>query len=345
MERTTSITRTDLEEARFELGRIVNINPDRGTVDFRSQMSHQERIDIPYTMPYYDQYEGTGIYFNPEVGTTCICATTSDGLSMIVGWIGVDEKGSYLCGRLQGNPGDIAITGRDGNFIHIRRGGIVQIGSKLICQTVYIPTRNILQHFCENFELSSLAGSIKFSVDRAEDQSDGKLKCKYGFTVNEFADDKEPVLNIDAGALDSSQLFTLIAKNGSGGDTTISLKFDKQGNISLKTENEIKINSSGNISISTDGTLDINSNDTKVTSKQTTKIKGLDVDIDGTSNLKLNSDGITTIQGSSIKIGQGLFPVLRLSPDMATFLAALSALVAASGVNPPINHVDPTVLV
>jgi len=345
MERTQSVTMDDLEEARFELGRIVNINPGRGTVDFRSQMSNQDRIDIPYLMPYYDQYEGTGIYFNPEVGTTCICGTTSDGNSLIVGFVGVDENGSYLCGRPQGNPGDITITGRDGNFMHIRRGGIVQIGSKSICQTVYIPIRNILQHFCENFELYSLAGTAKFSVDRKEDSNDGKSKCRYTFTVNEFAQDSEPVVSISSGSLEDSKFFSLVSKNASGGSTTLSLNFSKDGSIELTTKKTIKISASDNIDITTEADATLKANNTNIKSNLQTKIDGNSTQIASTANTLITSQGTTSIQGANVRIDQGLFPVMRLSPDMVVFLGALAALVAAGGVTPPVLHVNPKVLV
>ena len=72
VERTESTTKDFLGETRFELGRITNIYPERGTVDFRSEMSEQYRNDIPYVMPYFDQSQGTGICFNPEPGKTAI---------------------------------------------------------------------------------------------------------------------------------------------------------------------------------------------------------------------------------------------------------------------------------
>ena len=69
-----------------------------------------------------------------------------------------------------------------------------------------------------------------------------------------------------------------------------------------------------------------------MTADQSLDIKALNTKIKGTSSVDISSDGVLKLKGSTTRIGQGLYPLLRLSPDMATFLSALSALIAGSGV-------------
>jgi len=342
--RTTSKALETLGGVRIEIGRIVNIYPQRGTVDFRSEMSEQYRYDIPYALPYFDQVGGAGIYFNPEVGTTALCITTSEDRSLILAFIGVDEEGSYLCGRPQGNPGDILITGRDNNFLAVRRGGIVQIGSGPICQSVYIPTRNIIQNFCENFELYSLAGTMKFNVNRPEDNSDGHSKVLFSLDVNEFADDKGPIASLDIGSQSNNVIFSLITKDKGDGTTKITLTGDKSGNLSLSLEQNLKIVVKGDTKIETTGKTTITSkDDISMDSSANLKLHGSTTSMKADTTAEVVANGILTLKGSTTKISdRAMFPVLRMSPDMATLIGAC---VAITKVPPPTQGVNPTVLV
>ena len=77
------------------------------------------------------------------------------------------------------NPGDIGMTTRDGNFIMLRRGGIVQLGATAMAQTVYIPIRNYIKQFCENYELHTLGGDVEWRVDRVESDPSGQAPSTY----------------------------------------------------------------------------------------------------------------------------------------------------------------------
>jgi len=327
VERTESTTKDFLGETRFELGRITNIYPERGTVDFRSEMSEQYRNDIPYVMPYFDQSQGTGICFNPEPGTTAICATTSDGLSMIFAFIGIDEQGSYLCGRQRGNPGDIFITGKDGNFVQVRRGGILQIGSTPLCQTVYLPIRNIIQNYSENFEVYTLCGTLKFNVLRDEDSSEGHSRCQYTLDIKEYADDKDPIVNISTGSLDSNNIFSISTRDKGGGKITVSLKIDKEGNLNLSTESNYTLKARKDINIESGSNINSKSkNNTSIAADNKIEVEGLSLSLKGTQSTDLTSNGIVKIEGSKVQLGRtATFPVMRMSPDMDAFFKVVAA--------------------
>lgn len=326
IDRTTSSMSDMLMDPRFELGRIINVYPERGTVDWRSEMSEQYRNDIPYVMPYFDQSQGTGIYFNPEVGTTAICCTTSDGLPMIFGFIGVDEGGSYLSGRPRGNPGDITLTGKDGNFIQIRRGGILQIGSTALCQTVYLPIRNILQQYAENFEIYTLAGTLKFNTLRAEDSSDGHSRCQYTMGIKEYADDKDNIIDIQSGSLDNSFIFSITTKDKGGGKNKISLTIDKSGNLNLTVGNDLTAKINHDLNLKIDHDLIITTKNDITMDSQGDILLGGDTSTMKSSTLsKVSSDIKIVIDAPQIELTEGAqYPIMRYTLQMSEFFQAIA---------------------
>ena len=73
---------------------------------------------------------------------------------------------SYRAGRPILNPGDMFWQGRYENFVILRRGGVLQIGSTQVCQRMYIPIRNFIRDFCENYELTTAAGTLAWHIRR-----------------------------------------------------------------------------------------------------------------------------------------------------------------------------------
>lgn len=102
---------------------------------------------------------------------------------------GSDTDVSYRARRPKMNPGDIAITTRDENFLMMRRGGVVQIGSTAISQRIYIPILNYIKDFCENYSMESFGGELSWTVMRDEDDPEGDAPAQYLLMVNSNAQD------------------------------------------------------------------------------------------------------------------------------------------------------------
>jgi len=168
--------------------------------------------------PYHNPANGEGIHHLPEVGSICYIAWPNDNTPpFILGYIGaasatvsatdaparpsVAAEGSstdvsFRSRRPKLNPGDIAITTRDENFIMLRRGGVVQIGATPIAQRVYIPVLNYIKDFCENYEMHSFGGDIAWTVGRQEDDPSGQAPATYTFHLNEFSQDAKATVRI-----------------------------------------------------------------------------------------------------------------------------------------------------
>ena len=120
---------------------------------------------------------------------------------------------SFRAGRPVLNPGDMLWQGRDDNFVALRRGGVLQLGSTHICQRAYIPLLNTIRDFCENYELNSAAGSLQWGVQRVENNPSGDAPSELVLIAREYAQDKKASIKVSLGSLDD-------ATKPPGGDKT-----------------------------------------------------------------------------------------------------------------------------
>lgn len=151
-------------------GKVVDINLKLWTVDVVSQFDQRTYLNIQIASPYLHSNRGDGIYVMPEIGAKCHVCIPSDGpppfvLDFIMPAEGVDSGGDdqgageqepsntsgFPGGRVRPKPGDIYIKGRDGNFVILHRGGVLQIGSTELAQRIYIPLQNLVTDISQNY--------------------------------------------------------------------------------------------------------------------------------------------------------------------------------------------------
>lgn len=128
--------------------------------------------------------------------------TTSAGGSTAVSTNPSDA--SFRGGRPVLNPGDMYWQGRDENFVVLRRGGVLQLGSTQICQRAYIPLLNYIRDFCENYELNSAAGTLSWTVKRKESDPAGNAPSEFELIAREYAQDKKASIKVSIGSLDDA---------------------------------------------------------------------------------------------------------------------------------------------
>lgn len=63
------------------------------------------------------------------------------------------------------NPGDRVIKTVYGNKLIIRTGGTIEIQSTDLCRTFWIPNQNLISSTCQNFELETSGGNLKWKID------------------------------------------------------------------------------------------------------------------------------------------------------------------------------------
>ena len=161
---------------------------------------------------------------------------------------------SFRAGRPILNPGDMLWQGRDENFVVLRRGGVLQLGSTNICQRAYIPVLNYIRDFCENYELNTAAGSLSWTVKRQESDTSGNAPTEYELVAREFSQDKKASIKVLMGSLDDSE-------TPPGGDKTfIEVTIAPQqidpssGEVSGKDEFVMRLDKAGNMFVHQAGT-------------------------------------------------------------------------------------------
>lgn len=221
---------------RCETGIIASVNTQNMTVDWVSQHSGRQVPGVQIMAPYINYNNGEGFTVVPEVGSICVLCWPSDEESpFIMGFITAPEASavdtgntdttessapaapktstsggttdervsdaSYRANRPVLNPGDMLWQGRDENFVVLRRGGVLQIGSTNICQRAYIPVGNFIRDFCENWELNTAAGSMSWVVHPSETTPDANAPTEFTLVAREYAQDKMASIKVSVGSL------------------------------------------------------------------------------------------------------------------------------------------------
>jgi hypothetical protein len=315
------MTNSTLGNTRIEIGIIVSVNTEDCVCTVRTETSEVFHDNIPFATVGLHQESGTGFSYFPQTGETVLVLTTGDGKRFILAFIPtMDDGGSYDAGRENNNPGDYKLTGADGNFIEILRGGITRIGASNICQSMYIPARSLVHHLSENLIIDTFAGSLEFNVARAEDSSDGRQKCSFSLNVQEFSDDKKPTTSIEA----SSGLTITIRNDGS---TTATVSIAKTGEMTITTKTAYNLKSDTDISLKAKNALSLEC------AQLTTKSSGKTTMTSGSLEIKTGKASVTADVEVTGTVRVGKMPVLTMSPDMGAWMAKVGAFCAAP---PPI---------
>jgi hypothetical protein len=197
---------------------ITDVNRANWTCSLQTIHSQKSMRDVQWASPYHHYRQGEGFHFMPEPGAYCFVAMPVDGSpAFVMSFVappaqkeavgddpvratndpaGSSTDVSYQSNRLDLNPGDIALTTRDENFLILRRGGIVQLGATPLAQRVMIPVRNFVRDFAENYEMVTPAGEVSWIIDRPEFDPAGKAPCSWSFQLREFATDEHASVQV-----------------------------------------------------------------------------------------------------------------------------------------------------
>jgi hypothetical protein len=166
-----------------------------------------------------------------------------------------ESNTNYRCNRQSLNPGDLMLRTRDENFVVLRRGGVLQIGSTPTCQTIYVPIRNIIRNFCENFELNAFGGDLIWSIERDDQTTTGDAPAKLKLRAKEKASDPGHIAELSIGSHGDSNPVTLeltIRDSGaSDAKDMCKLQVTKEGEVTWTAEKNWNLTVAENINVST----------------------------------------------------------------------------------------------
>ncbi len=197
--------------------RVVDVNMSNWTVDCVSVFDQRRFFDIQVASPYMHSFAGEGVYAMPDIGAKCYVHIPSDGpppfvLAFMMPMEAVTTASSeeapggtqstggpqktptdatFAGGRTKAKPGDIVMKGRDGNFMILHRGGVLQVGSTELAQRIYIPLGNLVTDISQNYNHFNTGGAINWGVRLGSPDDNPETEFKHTFRVfanDEFAD-------------------------------------------------------------------------------------------------------------------------------------------------------------
>ena len=212
------------------LCRIVDVDNRRYTATVDTVYTNRDGIpDIPLSCMYAHQRHGGGGYVMPEPGAHCYLFESSDGTKFLsafvlnpttkaqpsanpdgsIGMTGGDEGPDFSGARPLLENGDIHFCTADGNFMILKRGGILQLGATALSQRLYLPIEDLIRDYCRKYEMLSPLGEVKWGhatlVAPGEDQETGVLIQGSWY---ENAQDTEFAVEVRLGKLDGTTLDT-----------------------------------------------------------------------------------------------------------------------------------------
>lgn len=341
---------------RAEEGVVVNVNKKTFCVDIVTRHTDKEINDIQVLAPYHHFSNGEGIHHLPEVGAIAMIAFPSDNTPpFIMGYKGAaaseptadsdargnrptpDGEGSATDVTFQSNrpdlqPGDIAITTRDENFIYLRRGGVLQLGSTPISQRLYVPILNYIKDFCENYEMGTFGGDVSWTVARDEDDPSGQAPSSYVFHMNEFAQDAKATVRVrhfpagDTGGDQKSAWDIAISAQNIDRDTgdvsnatyTMSVLLDGTKSEFIGASRDVQI--AGNDSLTVDGDM-------------TVTVKGAAA-YETTGDHTISSGANAVLHGSAVYLGERANFSVPLGELLVAYLSTLQAAANSAGATP-----------
>lgn len=349
--RSKSSASTDAHAASVFRAEVLAVNTRDYTVDVRYESyPYSTHLDIPWMTQYLHQNQGEGLAIMPEVGSTVwVCQPSETGRdAFVLGWTPIQEDGTYRAGRELLNPGDIHLSTRDRNFAILRRGGIVQIGSTPVCQRIYLPIRNVIRDFAENYQMTTPAGDLTWEVMRAEDQGDGHRGCLYTLACKEFSDDpnKDPlaVLKIGSHGQGNDTILTLETRDKGGGSVKTSLTITKSGKVKWTVQDDVTLELKGNLTSTIAKKMTVTSTeDMSLESKAKFNAKGSEAHIKGGSAL-LDLANSASLNGTAVNLGDALGPVVIDNGTLGAWIMAVTALLSGPPTVPAFKGILPPLL-
>lgn len=346
---TRTIAETEYVSSRVEVVRIVNVNVQDWSVDCVSEKGGKRYFDIQIMSPYFHYINGEGIYSVPEVGAVAWLCLPSEGRfapPFLLGFMSPfeNETKSFRSGRQNLNPGDIMMRTRDENFIVLRRGGVLQMGATSIAQRMFIPIRNYIKDFCENYDLTTFGGSLSWITERDDKTTDGSSPTVLKITAKEKANNPGNIVDISIGSHGEDSPTTLEMVVRSSGDkdaeAKVTLTITKEGDVTWDVKKSVIIMSVGDIILSSeDGSLNVSvGKDVSFSADGSFKSESVgDSSLSTSGSLSLSGSQAATLDAPTICLGKGgSNPIVKgneLMQFLAQMIATLSAYPPTAGVS------------
>lgn len=334
------------QPAYVETVRIFNVNIEDWSVDCISEHGNKRFFDIQVMTPYFHFMNGEGIMVMPEVGALAWLCIPSGGRMVPAFLMGYqapfdENELSYRSGRPSLNPGDILLRTRDENFIALRRGGVIQIGATSIAQRLYVPLRNYIKDFCENYRLTTFGGEMFWETQRTDQTTDGAAPTKYSLKVKSKANDPAHIATLTMGshgADDPTTLDLVINESGAeGAAVKARLTIGKDGNVSWQVEKDwnavitgtYTVTSTGDMALATEGAASVSAQ-----GDASLESVGGNLAMAAANNADMTGGVVATVDAPVVKLGGSAVSPAVKGTELFTVLDTFSKAQVAASVGP-----------
>lgn len=354
-------------------GVVADLNLGIWTIDVVSKYDHKFYPNVQVSSPYQDPVSGAGIYVMPDIGTKCHICIPSDGPPPFVLDFIMPSEQSYTTeeadgtadaesnsdksfggGRPRPKPGDIYIRGRDGNFVVLHRGGVLQIGCSELAQRIYIPLENLVTDISQNYRHYNTGGAINWFLAPGESKDNPHTVKKETYRVK--AADKDATIRVAIGQLNDPVPESISEVKSDMGQNNMATKanpiycevtlapegfeadsgaaqedakeatvlryfFDSAGNTLLRTQGSVVVHSEKNLTLRAKQTMRLEADQFFVNAKG--------VMITGEDFLQINTSGMRVNSGKNPAAHVGSIVEVQLGPTTPLMLAAPIAGAAA----------------
>jgi hypothetical protein len=338
--------------ASVETCRIINVNIEDWTVDCISELGNKRYFDVQVMSPYFHFANGEGVYVQPEVGSlvwVCVPSSGRFAAPFVLGFQSAhdSEFDGFRGGRQNLNPGDIMLRTRDENFLVLRRGGVVQIGATPAAQRVYLPIRNFIKDFCENYGLFTFGGDLTWNTERDDQTTDGTALTKFSLKAKEKASNSAYVATLSIGSHGEGKTTTLLLEIFESGDegaaVAAHLDISKEGNVrwEVKKKWELVVSEEDIVVTASKGAVTIDARDTFTAQAQkdvlltSTSAKAT---LSGSKEATVRSSAKAQLDAPVMHLGSGATSPLvkgdKLVSLLSTLITQISAFTCASPGSP-----------
>jgi hypothetical protein len=255
---------------------IYNVHYGKYLVDVRSLFGNLDFKEAELGAAYQHSDGPEGSYVEPEVGAECLVCVPGDGTRAVVISFTrefADEDGAKG-DRPSLGPGDQIVHSRDGNYVVVRRGGLIEIRSTAQCQTVYVPIQNLIRTFFSNWEAKSLLGEASWRHSPLEEgaELDGGTEVLFTFRTREYTEDAKQSVTLRCGYVpvqllagadaqiannqaSTDQVYFEMELTPQGLDSVFVCRMDKAGNLFMQVGGKASFEFIGPVYLRTKSTV------------------------------------------------------------------------------------------
>jgi hypothetical protein len=351
------------DPAYIQQAKVIGVNMANWTVDVYTTYDKHRYMDVQVGSPYLHYSNGEGIFAMPEVGAQCLVAIPGDTTGPVVLTFttphetrtasDTDPGGvTFAGGRPVAKPGDIMMRTRDGNFITLHRGGVLQIGATEVAQRIYIPIGNYITDISGNYNHHNTSGSITWGIQ--EGPSTENIPSRFTQTFRVHANDQYADVRVSCGKVldavqepQNKQILAELNRLGFGADPVVYEVILAPGGFeaasgkvkNATTRDTVKFkyyfDRAGNTFVRAEGNvLAVFQKELVIYARKGIAIhceKGFQLQVK--QDMELESQGYTHLKSPIVKLGPGTTPVARQG-DPVVITIPVAQINAMSPVGP-----------